>query len=258
MRSQGKLLFSVVGQPAIWIPALLLVAATAFFRLTDADLALSNWFFAGHDLSGNLEMEWPNRTTQPWSALYDWGVYPAWVLGCGGLVAWVVSFFWGRLRLWRDPGLFLGLMLIIGPGVIVNGVFKPYWGRPRPYNTIPFGGDREFLPIFQKGWDDDYASFPCGHASMGFYLMAPAFVFYRRRPRLAAAFLCLGLIAGFTIGTARIVEGSHFASDVIWAGGFVYFTGLALSALFRLNTEEPSCLGGKICSDPLQKSRSSS
>ena len=242
MRSQGKLLFSVVGQPAIWIPALLLVAATAFFRLTDADLTLSSCFFAGHNSSGNLDIDWPNRTTQPWTALYDWGIYPAWVLGCGGLAAWVVSFFWGRLRSWRDPGLFFALMLIIGPGVIVNGVFKPYWGRPRPHCTIPFGGDQEFLPVLQKGCDQDYASFPCGHASTGFYLMAPAFVFYRRRPRLAVAFLCLGLIAGFTIGMARIVEGDHFASDVIWSGGFVYFTGLVLSVLFRFNVEEPSSL----------------
>jgi membrane-associated PAP2 superfamily phosphatase len=129
-------------------------------------------------------------------------------------------------------------MLIIGPGVIVNGVFKPFWGRPRPYSTIPFGGDQEFLPVFQNGCSQDYASFPCGHASMGFYLMAPAFFFYRRRPRLAVGFLCLGLVAGITIGMARIVEGSHFASDVLWAGGFVYFTGLVLSALFRFNTEE--------------------
>ena len=64
-------------------------------------------------------------------------------------------------------------MLVIGPGVIVNGVFKPYWGRPRPHSTIPFGGEQEFLPVFQKGCDQDNASFPCGHASMSFYLMAP-------------------------------------------------------------------------------------
>ena len=65
--------------------------------------------------------------------------------------------------------------------------------------------------------------------------MAPAFVFYRRRPWLAMAFLCLGLVAGITIGIARIVEGSHFASDVLWSGGFVYFTGLALAAVFRFS-----------------------
>ena len=35
---------------------------------------------------------------------------------------------------------------------------------------------------------------------MGFYLMAPAFVCYRRWPRTAAVFLLLGLFAGGVIG----------------------------------------------------------
>jgi len=130
-------------------------------------------------------------------------------------------------------------MLAIGPGLIVNGVFKPYWGRPRPHCTIPFGGDQEFLPVLQKGCDQDYASFPCGHASMGFYLMAPTFVWYRRRPRLALGFLLLGLISGGAIGMARMIAGGHFPSDIVWAGGFIYFTALVLAAPFHFGDSIP-------------------
>jgi len=38
---------------------------------------------------------------------------------------------------------------------------------------------------------------------------------------------------------ARIVAGSHFASDVVWSAGIVYFTGLALAALFRFGDGKP-------------------
>ena len=62
------------------------------------------------------------------------------------------EFLLGSVTVVRDPGLFFALMLAIGPGVIVNGVFKPFWGRPRPHDTIPFGGERDFLPVFQKGY----------------------------------------------------------------------------------------------------------
>ena len=72
---------------------------------------------------------------------------------------------------------------------------------------------------------------------MGFCLMAPAFVFYRRRPRLAAGFLLLGLAGGLMIGAARVVAGCHFPSDVLWAGGIVYFTALLLAAPFRFGRE---------------------
>ena len=152
-------------------------------------------------------------------------------LGCQLLLAKA-----GKLR---DPGLFFALLLIIGPGIVVNGLFKPFWNRPRPHATIPFGGPRDFVAVWQRGSGQDDSSFPSGHAAMGFYLMAPAMVCYRRRPRLAAAFLLLGIAAGTVIGSARIVAGCHFASDVLWSGGLVYFTALLLAAPFRFGQGEP-------------------
>jgi lipid A 4'-phosphatase len=233
----GRNTISVIRSPAVWIPALVLIALTVVFRSTDADMALVRPFFAGSGAHDQCLDRWPLMATYPWKALYDWGVYPAWILGGGGLVVWIVSFFWLKLERWRDQGLFYGLLLIIGPGVIVNGVLKPYWNRPRPNAIVPFGGQREFLPLWEWGRGRDELSFPSGHAAMGFYLMAPAFVYYRRRPRLALAFLLLGLSGGGVIGLARIVAGGHFPSDVVWAGGFVYFIALAIAAPFKFGQE---------------------
>ncbi len=223
---------------AVWIPAVLLIVLTLIFRFTDADRACVRPFFAGHVAGDEFSDRWPMMVTYPWKALYDWGVYPAWILGCGGLVVWVVSFFWLRLERWRDPGLFLGLLLMLGPGILVNGLLKPYWGRPRPNALVEFGGQRKFLPVWQCGIGQDESSFPSGHASMGFFLMAPAFVFRRRRPRLALAFLLLGIVSGSVIGLARMVAGGHFPTDVIWAGGFVYFLALLIALPFRFDRQE--------------------
>ena len=155
-------------------------------------------------------------------------------MGTGGLVVWIASFLWPRkLECWRDEGLFYGLLLIIGPGILINSVLKPYWGRPRPNALVEFGGQREFLPVWVWGRGQDESSFPSGHASMGFCLMAPAFVHYRRRPRLARCFLLLGLLSGCLMGLTRVVAGGHFPSDVLWAGGLIYFTALLIAAPFR-------------------------
>ena len=64
---------------------------------------------------------------------------------------------------------------------------------------------------------------------------------YRRRPWLAAGFLLLGLVCGGVIGLARIVAGCHFPSDVLWSGGIIYFTALALAAPFRFGREKVAC-----------------
>jgi lipid A 4'-phosphatase len=231
----GKAMVGAFHSPAVWIPALVLAFGTLVFRYTDADIALVRPYFAEGSAGKGYLDRWPLTAAFPWKALYDWGIYPAWVLGLGGLIVWMASFRWQKLVRWRDPGLFFGLLLLLGPGLLVNGVFKPVWARPRPNNVVAFGGQSEFHPVWSWGRGQGEASFPSGHASTGFYLMAPAFVYRRRRPGLALGFLALGIVFGCAMGLARIVAGGHFPSDVLWAGGFVYFLGLALAAPFRFD-----------------------
>jgi lipid A 4'-phosphatase len=229
----------MIRRPYVWIPLLLLLAATIIFRFTNADMALAGQFFVDRT-AGNPSLDhWPLMEAYPWKALYDWGIYPGWILGCGGLAIWLASFAWQKLEPWRDEGLFYCLLLILGPGLLVNGVLKPHWGRPRPNNVDQFGGERQFLPVLDLGRGQDEASFPSGHASMGFYLMAPAFVYFRRRRRAALGFLLLGLISGTVIGVARVVAGGHFPSDIVWAGGVIYFTALIIAAPFRFGDGMP-------------------
>jgi membrane-associated PAP2 superfamily phosphatase len=77
-------------------------------------------------------------------------------------------------------------------------------------------------------------SFASGHAAMGFYLLVPYFLLRRRAPARAAALLVVGLAFGTLVGLARMVQGAHFPSDVLWALGFVYLTALALFYALRL------------------------
>ncbi len=230
---------ATIAAPAVWIPALTLLALTILFRVSNADIALSRLFYAG-GAGGQPPHPWPWANAQPWAALYNWGCYPGLILGCGGLAMWLVSFAFTKLRPWRNAALFYALLLLFGPGLLVNTVCKPCWQRPRPHGTTPFGGRQQFLPVLQRGHGEDDSSFPSGHAAMGFYLMAPAFVVYRTRRRLAAAFVLFGFAGGVLIGLARIVAGGHFASDVLWSAGVVYFTALILAAPFRFGREPPA------------------
>ena len=166
--------------------------------------------------------------------LYDFGPAPALTLGIGGLMVGLLSLFWRSLRPYREAGLFFAAMLALGPGLIVNGVLKPYWHRPRPVQTLAFGGSQPFVPVLESGTSPHSKSFPCGHASMGFYLLAPAFLLYRQRRDWALAFVALGLVAGFVIGAGRVLQGAHYPSDVVWSAGMVYLSGLVLLRAFPL------------------------
>lgn len=124
----------------------------------------------------------------------------------------------------RPAALFLALAMLLGPGLMVNLVFKDQWGRARPSQVEEFGGTAHFTPAWViSDQCRKNCSFVCGDASVGFVLLAVAFV--SRRPRL---WLSIGIAAGAVLGLMRMGQGGHFLSDVIFSFYVVYFTVWAL------------------------------
>ena len=151
------------------------------------------------------------------------------------LAAWTI---WRRRAFfsrYRRAALYLLLVMVIGPGLLVNSVFKEHWGRARPSQIEAFGGDKQFtraaIPADQC---EKNCSFVSGHASVGFFFLAFAFVWPRRR----ILWLATGSALGLGIGLVRIVQGGHFFSDVIFCGIVVYLTARVLhSVMFRPASE---------------------
>jgi lipid A 4'-phosphatase len=209
------------------LPLIGLVVGTMLLTLTEADLAVSRSFY--DEPSGS----WPWGQTQPWQLLYKVGCLPGLLLGVLGFIVAVTCLIRGRRERYYRPGLFLVCMLLIGPGLLVNLCMKDHWGRPRPRDTVHFGGQRDYHPVWSPTFNLQGHSFPSGHASMGFYLMAPGFLLWRTRRRAAILFFAFGLFAGALMGAARIIQGSHFATDILWSAGFVYFAGLLLTPMLE-------------------------
>lgn len=212
------------------IPLLILSCLTIVFWFTNADIALEELFYSS-------ESGWFLNDKNPWHFLYHYGNVPAFVLASSAIIAFALSFFPRNLLPYKKISLFLVFLLIIGPGIIVNTVFKNYSGRPRPAQIENFGGKEKFLPVWQKGVCRDCKSFPSGHAAIGYYLFSPFFFLRRVSKRWALFFLCAGISYGTLMGIGRMIQGGHFASDVLWSGGFVYLTGLTLYFVFRFDKE---------------------
>ncbi len=200
-----------------------LAIVTAIIAATGADVAVSSYFYQ----SGG----WPVGERFPWKLLYRMDRYPALVIALFGLCAACYGSFKSSWHPWRRRGIFLVLLLALGPGLLVNAVFKDHWGRPRPREVLGFGGSQQFLQPWRPGIDGQGHSFPSGHGSAAFYLTAPFFIYRRTKPAIARRWLAGGLGFGLLMSYARIAQGGHFLSDLLWAWGMVYLTALALSAL---------------------------
>ena len=134
--------------------------------------------------------------------------------------------------------LYLLAVLALGPGLLVNVVFKDNWGRPRPSTITAFHGPNTYVrPLVPSTQCDDNCSFPSGHAALGFWTVAFALLAPPRRRALAVG---AALAFGGLVGLARIAQGGHFLSDVIASGVLVGLVALALRRLILGRTAPPT------------------
>ena len=110
---------------------------------------------------------------------------------------------------------------ILSAGVAVHQIYKPIFGRARPLQITEFNGDKIYsAPYAIAGQCATNCSFVSGHAAMGYVLGMPFFFSRRHRYR----WLSLGILSGWIFGSARIIQGAHFLSDVTWSFVVVFST----------------------------------
>ncbi len=120
--------------------------------------------------------------------------------------------------------------LIVGPYVLVNLILKSLSGRPRPYETDIFGGDKLFAAAGSfDGSCYNNCSFISGEAAgAGWVACLIVLVPARYRPLVAPPLLIVTLISPIL----RVSFGGHYFSDsllgflssaVVYAGATLYF-----------------------------------
>ncbi|WP_446008606.1 phosphatase PAP2 family protein [Candidatus Electrothrix sp.] len=218
--------------------ALLLV--TAVLWLTDADRFITSLVPRDLTIAAVLpecNRAWPVGNLFPWNILYEVAPIPAVILAVSAVFVLLMGFFRERFAHWRKKALFILLLLAIGPGLVINVLLKGELGRPRPRQIVEFGGEHQFTQCWQPGGGGSNSSFPSGHAAIAFFLMAPWFVLRDGKKRYAEAFLVTGLLFGTLVGVARILQGGHFVSDILWAGGILYLVGSLLGLALGMHKD---------------------
>ncbi len=189
-------------------PLLMIAGLAALFRLVpEIDLWFSGLFF-DPEQGFYLNKALPVRLSYALFRDMPYFLTP--------LLLWLLfaSWRWGgaKERPLRRSLLFLLVVLVIGPGLLVHEVVKNNSGRARPFQTEQFGGDRLFSPAFASSDQcQKNCSFVSGHAAMGFFFLAFAWVMRDRR------WLLYGGLIGALAGLGRILQGAHFLSDIVFS-----------------------------------------
>ena len=139
-------------------------------------------------------------------------------------------------RILSTLSLYLIISALIGPGLIVNYIFKENFGRARPKEISYFNGKKSFTPAASISDQCTHnCSFSSGHAAMAYYFTALGYVFVLRnniynnsktKPYILTSkyisekktftlIYIICLVFGSLVGFSRVLMGGHFVSDVI-------------------------------------------
>lgn len=246
---------------------------TIIFITTDLDIIIMN---LGYDPIG--PERFPIGERQPWQFLLHYMDYIVYGVLAIVLIMLLLGAIKKRFRIFLLYGLFIFISVAVGPGLIVNWVFKGRewgdfyfgWGRPRPREMIPWGGERPFYHLWEPAFlfGETGESFPAGHPTAGLVIITVFYIFrhpgflarlvtgdsegmgslkWNKAFKLFAIFKFTGLAGstflGIMFGIGRIVQGAHFASDVMYSFVFTWVpTALLYHFVFRLPVVESRVL----------------
>lgn len=210
----------------LWMVGLGFLFFIVLTTLMDIDARLSAYFY-----DPTATSRWFLKTSAPWIWLYHYGEWPTWILTVGAVLVWGGSLWRRSWVCYRRACALIILAVMLGPGLLVNGVLKPLWGRPRPAQTVLFGGPHPYEHWWQPGDIGDGRSFPSGHAAMGYVLVLGTCLVPPHRPAWLRGLVLAGALAyGSLLGATRVIQGGHFLSDVLWSGSLMCFLVATLQA----------------------------
>lgn len=218
----------------IWLLATTLLVSVLFTAFPGLDIYASKLFYN----RGFWLHEIPFLQALRLALL--WGMY--------GFLAFVLAVF--LIRLMRRQSLrawgFSLAAILIGPLLLVNSVFKTYWGRARPSEITIFGGDKTFTPAwFYADQCDFNCSFTSGEGgAIATTALLIAFLAWPKLPQSGRRWLgwALGALVVLTAGL-RVAVGQHFLSDTLLSVLLCTLVALLLYPLFyplesRLNSRK--------------------
>lgn len=197
----------------------LMILTTGIFWNTNWDLKVAAWFY---DANNPIE-HWPMHSAWLVKPIYDYAFSITITSGVLALLVYLSSHYHGFTLRFRRRALFMLLVILLGPGLVVNLVLKNNWGRPRPVHVVELGGQYAYVPPGKISNSPD-KSFVCGHCSVGYsvfalYFLAVDFQFF---------YLALAVLLGLGVGVTRMTSGGHFISDVLWSGYAVFLVSYVL------------------------------
>lgn len=213
----------------IGVLALIAIALLLIFETSHLDILISNYFY-------NAESQTFQLRNHPFlTQVMHHGLKSLmYVLGVASIV--MGGFLLKKRRsLLRAKHLAVGsLGVVLIPALVA--LLKHLTNKHCPWSLDIYGGQIPYAGLFES-----YASslgagqcFPAGHAAGGFMWFAWSLALMPIYPKFSKILFYFAIVTGLTLGLARMMQGAHFLSHVLWTAWFAWVISLGLAVIFKL------------------------
>lgn len=221
---------------SIWLLVIFGLSALLFILKPEVDIAVSSVFYRETDGF------WLGQDDLL-SAYRNIFIVVSIALAVLSFILWTISYWRGPIfgigyRVWA----FITLLYVLGPGLLVNGIFKSMFGRARPADVSDFGGDGLFTRAFEVADQcQSNCSFVSGEGSSAtaFFISVFTLSFFVTNKTARYLIVALAFIAALIAATLRVMKGRHFISDTVFSVLIVSMVA-ALLSWFLLRRKEGS------------------
>lgn len=231
-----------------WVLGCILSGFAVFAIWPEIDLGVSGAFHdpaTGFAVAGNPVTEALRQAIWNTAIVFCVAAALGTVLGAAGRPILLPTRAWG----------FVLSLYVLGPGLMVEMLTKPLWGRARPVQVTEFGGHFPFSPPNELvGLCEQNCSFVSGEVSgatvtaLGLLLLR-AQLRHRLSRRVSIVLLVSAWCLPPLVALQRVAAGRHFLSDAVFAVLFTLLLALALNVLLRPLAEKSSTQRRKEATD---------
>lgn len=208
----------------LWILLVSAILLLGVFELTSLDIWLVQYFFSPE--LGQFPLK-----DQPFftSVLHHGLKTGMYITGVASIVVslWFLKKSKDTFTLRHALVGILGVILIPAMVALLKHLTNKHcpWSLDMFGGAIPYTGLFEVLdPLYPRG-----QCFPAGHAAGGFMWFSWAIALWGIQPRLAKFFFYAAIFFGLLMGVARMAQGAHFFSHVLWTAWFAWAIGIILA-----------------------------
>jgi len=208
---------------------------TLIFIFTDLEIQIQNAFF---DATAPQEERFIYADSEPWHFLYEQEGAILISVALFALILIFTSWVNGKKKPVGRYGWYIITVALVGTGLIVNAIFKGYWGRPRPREVYPYDQNGyEYHPVWWPHFKQVLANLAAVNDGEAIRDALGNSSFSAGHPTEAIVLIALFMVLSHPEVMVHFTKNVRKSTKILFSALFVVFLSAFLAGIVLINKD---------------------